>query len=134
MDKSEYHRYLASREWAILKEEVRNRSGGRCERCLEFPYRDIHHLTYERIGKEKPADLIAVCGPCHEYLSGKRDDDPAANLLWHLAWMLMGNPKPKRNKRREFKCREFIGQILDGVKPIIYKNAMQFAKHRKERK
>lgn len=29
-----YQRYLASREWAVLKEAVRRRSGGKCERWL----------------------------------------------------------------------------------------------------
>jgi hypothetical protein len=71
-----YGEYLASREWALLKEQVRKRSSGFCERCSVRPYQDTHHLTYERIGNEELDDLLAVCRPCHEYLSGKRKDDP----------------------------------------------------------
>lgn len=72
----DYQRYLASREWALLREQVRERSGNKCERC-GGPYQSTHHLTYERIGHELLEDLQAVCNPCHEFLSGKRDDDPA---------------------------------------------------------
>jgi hypothetical protein len=73
-----YQEYLASREWAEKREAVRERSGDRCERC-GGPQQAVHHLTYERIGHELLEDLQAVCDPCHEYLSAKREDDPAAH-------------------------------------------------------
>ena len=71
-----YKEYLASREWALLRERVRERSGDCCERC-QGPMQAVHHLTYERVGHERLEDLQAVCNPCHEFLSAKRDDDPA---------------------------------------------------------
>ena len=73
----DYHAYLASREWSLLREEVRKRSGDKCEHCFVAPQQAVHHLTYERIGHEELEDLMAVCNPCHEYFSGKSDDDPA---------------------------------------------------------
>jgi 5-methylcytosine-specific restriction endonuclease McrA len=77
MEKSEYHKYLASREWALLKEQVKQRSKGKCERCKASPHDATHHLTYERIGNEKLEDLVGVCEDCHKFLSGKSDLDPA---------------------------------------------------------
>lgn len=74
----DYQEYLASRDWALLKNQVRERSGGTCERCHRAPHQSTHHLTYARIGHELLEDLLGVCGPCHEYLSGKLHDDPAA--------------------------------------------------------
>lgn len=71
-----YQRYLASREWACLKKQVRGRSGGWCERCIEREAKQVHHLTYERIGRERLEDLQHLCKPCHEYLSAVIDDDP----------------------------------------------------------
>jgi len=71
-----YKQYLASREWALRKRQVRERSWGRCERCAA-PQEAAHHLTYERLGNERLEDLLAVCDACHEYLSGLRPDDPA---------------------------------------------------------
>ena len=76
MTRFDYKRYLASREWAILRESVRARAGGRCERCWIGQHEDTHHLTYERIGQESLDDLLAVCAPCHDYLSGHAQHDP----------------------------------------------------------
>ncbi len=77
MTKEERFRYYASREWALLKEEVKGRSGGRCERCKVGPHESTHHLTYERFGCELLEDLLGVCEACHEWLSGKSQYDPA---------------------------------------------------------
>lgn len=74
--KFDYGRYLASREWALLKERVRKRCNDRCERC-GGKYEETHHLTYTRIGHERLDDLLAVCSDCHDFLSAKSDRDPA---------------------------------------------------------
>jgi hypothetical protein len=71
-----YQRYLASREWGLLKEQVRRRAGGKCERCRWNPMHSVHHLTYARKYQELPEDLRGVCNPCHEYEHGKRSRDP----------------------------------------------------------
>ena len=73
----DYHRYMASREWALKRQEVRARSGGKCDRCKIRDMASVHHTTYERLGNELPTDLLAVCKPCHEWLSGRSDIDPA---------------------------------------------------------
>lgn len=78
----DYKRYLASREWALLKEQIRHRSRGKCERCPSGDYESTHHVTYERMGNERLDDLLAVCNACHEYLSGKTHVDPR---VAHLA-------------------------------------------------
>lgn len=73
--KFNYRAYLASREWGLLKRQVRERSGGKCERC-GAPQEVTHHVTYERLGHERLDDLLAVCKQCHDYLSGITDLDP----------------------------------------------------------
>lgn len=83
----DYQRYLASREWAVLREEVRRRSRNRCESCFLLPQQAVHHLTYERIGHENINDLMAVCNPCHEYLSGKSNEDPSSIYTVTPAWI-----------------------------------------------
>jgi hypothetical protein len=77
MNKVDRYKYYASREWALVKERVKERSRGLCERCYNGAHDHTHHLTYERFGNELLADLIGVCEPCHEFLSGKRSEDPA---------------------------------------------------------
>lgn len=75
----DYQTYLASREWSLLREQVRERSGDRCEHCLMARQQAVHHLTYANIGHESLDDLMAVCNPCHEWFSGKTDVNPIAN-------------------------------------------------------
>ena len=74
---SSYGVYMASREWALKKRAVRERSGGICERCKKAPATQVHHLTYERLYRELLSDLLHVCRPCHEYESAVTDYDPA---------------------------------------------------------
>lgn len=72
-----YGRYLASREWALMKAIVHKRSGGVCERCHFRKATQVNHLTYERIGEEWLEDLQHLCAPCHLYESGKSPFDPS---------------------------------------------------------
>lgn len=78
---SEYQAYLASREWSLKREAVRERSGNQCERCWTAPQQAVNHMSYEHIYDEPLEELLAVCNPCHAWLSGKSDDDPAATRL-----------------------------------------------------
>lgn len=71
-----YQEYLASREWALKREAVRERSGNLCERCLRRPQQAVHHKTYANKYNEPLEDLQAICNPCHEFESGKRHADP----------------------------------------------------------
>jgi hypothetical protein len=75
-EKERYQRYLASREWGLLKAQVKARSGGICERCKLNPSDAVHHLTYERKYNEDLADLQDTCEACHKYTHGLSDDDP----------------------------------------------------------
>lgn len=77
----DYYTYLASREWALRKRSVRERSGGVCERCKMAPHTETHHLTYQNLGKEPLTDLLGVCRGCHAFLSGRSDLDPASVSL-----------------------------------------------------
>lgn len=92
MNRSEYQAYLTSRDWALKREEVRRRANNRCERCLTAGMDAVHHLTYERLGYESLADLMAICDPCHKFLSAKCDVDPlTAGVGVYLAGPITGN-------------------------------------------
>ena len=81
MANEQYHRYLASREWALLKNKVARRSFGLCENCHNDEATQVHHLTYARIYKERLVDLQHVCNNCHEFLSARTDTDPTQEDL-----------------------------------------------------
>jgi hypothetical protein len=69
--------YLCSREWGLKKKAVRERAGGKCERCSWQDIDAIHHLTYARYYDEELTDLMAVCDDCHKHQHGLSDYDPA---------------------------------------------------------
>lgn len=84
--KEKYAAYLCSREWSVLKEKVRHRSAGVCERCHMHPMDHVHHLTYKRKYNERLDDLQACCKPCHEFIHAKSDQDPAIDRPAVIPW------------------------------------------------
>lgn len=100
--REKYAAYLASREWAVKKEAVRNRSNGVCERCKKNPHEQTHHLTYIRKYNEYLDDLLGLCRPCHEFLSGKSNEDPAEG-----AW------KPKIYFAGKISCNDWRKEMAD---------------------
>jgi hypothetical protein len=67
---------MASREWALKKQQVRMRSRGICERCQIHVATQVHHITYQNLGNEPLCDLQDVCTACHKFVSGKSSYDP----------------------------------------------------------
>lgn len=72
--REKYQAYLASREWAELREKIKLRSWGNCEYCGLSHSESVHHITYDRIYNENLEDLLDVCNQCHLYLSGKTEE------------------------------------------------------------
>jgi len=66
----EYKRYLVSAQWQVTRARAIIRAGGRCERCAATQQLEAHHLTYERLGREKPEDLEILCRKCHRRYHG----------------------------------------------------------------
>lgn len=68
-----YQRYLRSERWRVLRKQVLRRAGWRCECCGRRGPLDVHHLTYERFGRESMGDLQALCRDCHDGVHAARD-------------------------------------------------------------
>lgn len=66
-----YRRYLRSDHWRTTRLNAVRRAGFRCERCGVGGALEVHHLTYARVGKERPSDLQALCPTCHRRAHGK---------------------------------------------------------------
>ena len=66
MGTPEYHAFLRSVEWQVIRYNALRKAGKKCEGC-QSPFRlQVHHLTYKRFGgKELPQDLMVLCEPCH---------------------------------------------------------------------
>lgn len=61
-----YNEYLTSPLWRERRNLIIQRAKGRCEVCQARAAYQIHHLTYARVGRELPDDLVAVCDRCHD--------------------------------------------------------------------
>ena len=120
-EREKYQRYLCSREWSEKRELVRQRSGGKCERCKRNPMDACHHLTYIRKYNEDLEDLQAICNACHEFTHGKTDFDPALND-WNLEHIWNSG-----NTYREYI---YLAGKVGGPKHSLAKNAksLSFAK------
>jgi hypothetical protein len=61
-----YREYLESEHWANLKR--RYRASNLPQMCLgcNDPRVQMHHRTYQRIGREELTDIIPLCKACHD--------------------------------------------------------------------
>jgi 5-methylcytosine-specific restriction endonuclease McrA len=69
--RARYDAYMVSPEWRSTRRAVLRRAHGRCHYCGRDNAIQAHHLTYARLGHERPEDLVAVCVPCHEQIHGR---------------------------------------------------------------
>lgn len=93
----DYDDYLRSDHWQTVKSWFWNKNKNRhCKGCggrAEV----IHHLTYKRLGAEKPYDLAAVCRSCHEAIH--ENELPNGRLRATSLNVLSHTGRLKRRKR-----------------------------------
>jgi 5-methylcytosine-specific restriction endonuclease McrA len=65
-------KYYQSEEWEEIRQKVIERAGNQCEECGSTLELQVHHINYERFGKEYPEDLICICKECHENKHGRK--------------------------------------------------------------
>ena len=84
MNKTEYKQYLLSEKWEGKREIVLQMAAFKCQLCSKTESQSgglqIHHNTYDRIGKELLSDLIALCPTCHKNYHSRNGD----NLEFYL--------------------------------------------------
>lgn len=67
-----YQRYLASTEWQERRRLALQRDRNVCQGCHRARAVEVHHLTYEHIGKELLYELVSLCRECHETAHSER--------------------------------------------------------------
>jgi len=68
-----YRRYLESDEWRAVRSGALERARHRCARCGSTDDLHVHHVSYTRLGYERPDDLTVLCAACHELEHRRRD-------------------------------------------------------------
>lgn len=70
--RDDYQDYIDSAQWAEFRDGVLRARGFRCEQCGGWGWdRELHHLTYERLGRELPEDVVVLCPPCHTVVTAE---------------------------------------------------------------
>lgn len=101
-----YADYLASDCWRNFKEKYKNSTREQfCLKCGD-PNFHLHHLTYDRICRERLEDVVPLCGDCHrrEHELDKKDRlkiFPIKNDKPKEPKELPRKGKPKRKPRRQ---------------------------------
>ena len=61
-----YLQVIQSPRWRWMKQRLIEVRGSKCEGCAEVGCSlEMHHDTYERLGRELPSDLRLLCRDCH---------------------------------------------------------------------
>jgi hypothetical protein len=60
-----YHAYIQSDAWKTRRAKVYAAAKGTCLACGR-PAGTVHHRSYDRLGQESDADLVALCWDCHQ--------------------------------------------------------------------
>lgn len=69
--KQKYKEYLKSPRWIAYRAFVINERGSQCDECGAFGAVHVHHLNYERVGRELDIDVQLLCAGCHKRKHGK---------------------------------------------------------------
>ena len=61
-----YEARINSEPWRKLRAKLIKTRGDQCESCHKRLPLELHHKTYERLGRELAADLVLLCSECHK--------------------------------------------------------------------
>lgn len=67
----DYTKHINSDRWERRRQQAIQDVGGTCQfikngkLCGSTDRIQVHHLSYDNLGNEKPEDLLVVCRECH---------------------------------------------------------------------
>lgn len=67
-----YEAYRNGRHWRRLRNNLKA-GKPQCMGCNKYRATELHHLTYDRLGREKYRNLIALCRNCHQSIHDELD-------------------------------------------------------------
>lgn len=95
---SQYREYMHSDAWQRRRRRAIKRAGYACQRCGTGERLEVHHLTYARLGKERPADLMVLCHACHaaEHARTRPRRDPLTAIVKRITRHLTRKRRARR--------------------------------------
>jgi len=91
-----YREYLKTPWWSLVRDRTIKRARGSCELCQRAEAREAHHTTYERVGQEKPDDMVALCRHCHQHITDNGLDRLSRRDLLRRRREIMYSPEFQR--------------------------------------
>jgi 5-methylcytosine-specific restriction endonuclease McrA len=81
-----YRLYLRTPEWRRTRSAALVRAGSRCSLdAKHVKGLEVHHSSYERLGKELESDLTVLCRSCHERFHAEPERAGGSRQrLWYL--------------------------------------------------
>ena len=65
--------YIRTDHWKEVRRQARIRDEDACVQCGAYGVRlEVHHLTYDRVGRELLEDVMTLCQPCHAAADDER--------------------------------------------------------------
>jgi 5-methylcytosine-specific restriction endonuclease McrA len=81
--KVSYYEYLQSSAWQKKRDKVLKRARYKCELCYN-PYNlEVHHKTYDHLGREYLHEMICLCRRCHSKFHDMLENGDN-NDLWRI--------------------------------------------------
>jgi len=72
VNKTTFGSYYESQEWARTREIILLRDDNTCQACRAAA-ECVHHITYDRLGRENDLDLMSLCNSCHNIVHNYQD-------------------------------------------------------------
>jgi hypothetical protein len=120
-----YADYLRSPHWRRVRQQYRESDRPQECICGETDGLELHHLTYERLGRERLTDLRFLCGPCHDavHVLEKRGDiglDLAGLTSEQRAKRYnAGRAEARQRASDEFDVEEPLSEMLRRIEPHL---------------
>lgn len=98
-----YREYLRSEWWQWKRERAIKRAGCCCELCNDPGPLEVHHTTYDRLGREHNNDLVVLCRDCHRHVTGNGLDKLPRRELLRRRREVLHSPEFQRAKREQLE-------------------------------
>jgi len=105
--KESYCKFLKSDYWKKKRLKVLKKNKFKCFICGGRAWQ-VHHKSYNNLGRESEKDLIALCGKCHKKLSEKVKNN---ELRLKSAHHILRREFKEESDKQDFLINALFGDI-----------------------
>lgn len=117
-----YTEYLQGKHWKGLRKALCLKPESKCGGCSSKHHLQIHHISYDRLGKELPEDLVVLCDGCHKRVHDELDRlYPGRSTAWQTL-------------RTRYIFPLLFDRTLDEAQTHVAKRVAKAAKRKKRKK